>query len=102
MSKKLQFQGDLQETPVSDMLSTIVRNQLPGVVEVARDGMKKKLFIHEGHILHAASSDRSDRLGSLELAGTLDWVAKYRLLDAYREMSVQLGPVFERLAGGEA
>ena len=65
MSNKLHFQGTLQETPIVDLLSTIVRNQLPGVVQVSRDGLQKKLFIHEGHVLHAASTDRSDRLGSL-------------------------------------
>ncbi len=46
------------------MLYTVDRFQVPGVIEAQRDEVIKRVFIREGNVVHASSSDRSDSLGA--------------------------------------
>ncbi|HVR95403.1 MAG TPA: DUF4388 domain-containing protein [Thermoanaerobaculia bacterium] len=67
-----QYRGDLAQTALPEILFTIDRFQVPGVIEASRDGVVKRVFIKEGNVVHASSSDRDDSLGSyLERSGTL-------------------------------
>jgi hypothetical protein len=67
-----QYRGDLAQTELPEILHTIDRFQVPGVIEAQRQGVTKRVFIKEGNVVHAASSDREDSLGRyLELAGAL-------------------------------
>lgn len=37
---------------------------MPGVIEASRGGVVKQVYLREGNVVHAASSDREDSLGS--------------------------------------
>jgi hypothetical protein len=65
--KNFQYRGDLSETALPEILNTIDRFQVPGVIEAERDGVVKKVFIKEGRVVHATSSDRNDSLGGFLL-----------------------------------
>jgi uncharacterized protein DUF4388 len=67
-----QYRGDLAQTALPEILYTIDRFQVPGVIEASREGVVKRVFIKEGNVVHASSSDRNDSLGTyLERSGAL-------------------------------
>lgn len=67
-----QYRGDLSQTALPEILSTIDRFQVPGIIEASRGGVVKRVFIKEGNVVHASSTDRDDSLGSyLERSGVL-------------------------------
>jgi hypothetical protein len=67
-----QYRGDLGQTALPEILYTVDRFQVPGVIEASRHGVVKKVYIKEGNVVHATSSDRDDSLGSyLERSGVL-------------------------------
>lgn len=59
-----QYRGDLSQTALPEILYTIDRFQVPGVIEASREGIIKQVYIKEGNVVHATSSDRNDSLGS--------------------------------------
>jgi hypothetical protein len=59
-----QYRGDLSQTALPEILYTIDRFQVPGVIEASREGEVKQVFIKEGNVVHATSSDRNDSLGA--------------------------------------
>jgi hypothetical protein len=59
-----QYRGDLSQTALPEILYTIDRFQVPGVIEASREGVIKQVFIKEGNVVHATSSDRDDSLGA--------------------------------------
>ncbi len=68
-----QYRGDLAETALPEMLFTIHRFQVAGVVEAEREGIVKRVHIKEGNVVHATSTDLNDSLGTYLLrAGKLD------------------------------
>ena len=73
MSKSFQFQGSLEDTYLADMMFSIYRYKVPGVLEVSDEtGVVKKVFIDDGNLVHASSTDPQDRLGPfLSRAGKL-------------------------------
>jgi hypothetical protein len=72
VENNLQYRGDLAERTLPEILNTIERFQVPGVIETERDGVVKHVFIKEGCVVHADSSDRNDSLGNFLLrAGKL-------------------------------
>jgi Domain of unknown function (DUF4388) len=67
-----QYRGDLAQTALPEILHTIDRFQVPGVIEAQREGTIKRVFIKEGNVFHASSNDREDSLGRyLEASGLL-------------------------------
>ena len=73
MSKAYHFSGSLEDMSLPEMFANIDRHQVPGVVEIRRDDVEKRIFLHEGNVIHASSTDRSDRLGAhLYRLGLLD------------------------------
>ena len=64
LSPKFKYRGNLAETTLPEMLHTIDRFRVPGVVEVRRGGLIKRVYIRDGYIIHASSSDREDSLGA--------------------------------------
>lgn len=70
---RYQYRGDLAETALPEMLYTIHRFQVEGVIEAERAGVVKRVHIKEGNVVHASSTDREDSLGTYLLrAGMLD------------------------------
>lgn len=72
VENSFQYRGDLSQTALPEILYTIDRFQVPGVIEASREGVVKQVFIKEGNVVHATSTDRSDSLGSyLQRSGVL-------------------------------
>jgi hypothetical protein len=63
----LQFHSDLAETALPEILHTIDRFQVPGVIQASREGVVKHVHIREGNVVHATSTDREDSLGNFLL-----------------------------------
>ncbi|NOZ94606.1 MAG: DUF4388 domain-containing protein [Acidobacteria bacterium] len=61
------YRGRLEETTLAEMLATIHRYHVPGVMTLERDGVVKHLYLIDGDIIFADSSDPSERLGTLLL-----------------------------------
>ncbi|MEM7349550.1 MAG: DUF4388 domain-containing protein [Acidobacteriota bacterium] len=64
MGKTFQYRETLEDTALSEMFSTIYRHKVPGMIELSRDDIVKRIFINEGNVIHASSNDRADRLGA--------------------------------------
>ncbi|HKF44887.1 MAG TPA: DUF4388 domain-containing protein [Thermoanaerobaculia bacterium] len=73
MSRTFEYRGDLSATPLAEMLTTIHRYRVPGIVSVTRDKRARRLFLDEGVVLYAASNERESGLASfLNRQGVLD------------------------------
>ena len=64
VENSFQYRGDLSQTALPEILYTIDRFQVPGVIEASREGIVKQVYIKEGNVVHATSTDREDSLGS--------------------------------------
>jgi len=58
-----QYQSDLAQTPLPEILYTLHRYKAPGVLECRRGDETKKIFFDQGHVIFAASRDIADSLG---------------------------------------
>jgi len=66
------YSGELAETPLPEMLATIHRYRVPGVLEAVIGDVSKKVYIVEGDIIFASSTNRAESLGDMLLtAGRL-------------------------------
>ena len=76
MDSNFQYRSDLAETALPEILYTIDRFQVPGVITASREGIVKQVFLREGKVTHATSTDREDSLGSfLQKSGVLSAAA---------------------------
>jgi hypothetical protein len=57
------YHGDLETTPLPAILATINRYGVPGVLEVARSDITKRVYLLDGDIIFATSTDRRESLG---------------------------------------
>ncbi|MEM7585047.1 MAG: DUF4388 domain-containing protein [Acidobacteriota bacterium] len=64
MGKTFQYHETLEDTSLSEMFATIYRHKVPGLIEISRDDVSKRIYINEGNVVHATSTDRTDRLGA--------------------------------------
>lgn len=62
--KAFEYHARLEETALPEMLHTVDRFQVPGVIEARREDVEKRVFIREGNVVHATSTDRNDSLGA--------------------------------------
>ncbi len=60
----MEYRGDLGQTTLPEMLFTIHRHAVPGVMVARRDGVVKRIWLRAGNVIHASSSDRADSLGA--------------------------------------
>lgn len=58
-----EFRSDLGKTPLAEVLETVRRYRVPGVITVTRQGIEKRIFIWQGDVIFATSSDMFDSLG---------------------------------------
>ena len=72
MDRKFEYRGDLGLTPLPEILATIHRYRVPGVVVVSREGRVRRVVLEEGVVVFASSNEREVSLGmSLLRAGIL-------------------------------
>lgn len=62
------YVGELAETPLPEMLATIHRYRVPGVLEAEVGDALKRVFIYDGDIIFATSTNRAESLGDMLLA----------------------------------
>ena len=74
------FRGNLSRTPLAEILATIHRHGVPGVMEFTRGEETRKLFFIDGDIIFATSSDRGMSLGDY-------LVSKGRITKAQHQVS---------------
>ena len=48
MNKRFEYRGDLAVTPLPEILATVHRYRVAGVVTLSRDGRVRRLFLEEG------------------------------------------------------
>jgi hypothetical protein len=66
------YRGDLRQTALPEMLALIHRTRVAGVIEASYGEFTKRVWIADGCVVHAASSDLADSLGGyLRRAGKL-------------------------------
>ena len=63
-SPKFLYRGDLAQTPLPEILATIHRYRAPGVVECRRGGDTKNIYLENGNIIFATSTNLADSLGA--------------------------------------
>ncbi len=64
MNRRLEYRGDLAETTLPEMLYTIERFRVPGIVEARAGEVVKRVYIRDGYLIHASSTDLADSLGA--------------------------------------
>jgi hypothetical protein len=62
-NREFVYRGDLLSTPLPAILATINRYSVPGVLEVSHGDITKRVYLLDGDIIFATSSDRSESLG---------------------------------------
>lgn len=63
VSEEFVFRGDLESDSLPEILATIHRHGVPGVLECARDDVTKCVYFATGDIIFATSTDRDESLG---------------------------------------
>ncbi len=74
------FRGKLSQTPLPEVLATVHRYGVPGVMEFSREDETRKLYFIDGDIIFATSSDRGMSLGDY-------LVSKGRITPAQHQVS---------------
>ena len=62
MSGGFTYSAELATTGLPEVFGVIQRYAVPGMLEVTRAGMVKRVFTQDGYVVHANSSDPIDRL----------------------------------------
>jgi hypothetical protein len=57
-SRKFEYRGDLSEMPLPEILATIHRYRVPGIVSVSRDGRARRIYVDDGLVVFAASNEK--------------------------------------------
>lgn len=73
MPRSFEYNGDLAVTPLAEILATIHRYGVPGVVDVTRGMRTRRIFVEDGLVVFAASNEKDMDLASYLLKqGALD------------------------------
>lgn len=72
------YVGELGETPLPEMLATIHRYRVPGVLDAEVGDFAKRVFISNGDIIFASSNNRAESLGDMLLTGGRITKEQYR------------------------
>lgn len=63
MERKFEYRGDLAVTPLPEVLATINRYRVPGVVSVSRENRLRRIVLDEGVVAFATSNEKEVSLG---------------------------------------
>jgi len=72
------YVGELADTPLPEMLVTIYRHRVPGLLEVTTDDSIRRVVISSGDIVFASSTNRAESLGDMLLAANRLSMEQYR------------------------
>ena len=62
MSQHFEYRGDLAVTPLPEILATVHRYRVPGIMSLSREGRMRRIFLEDGLVVFAASNEREDGL----------------------------------------
>ena len=65
MSASVPFPGDLGETPLTDVLESLRLRRATGTLIVSSNSVEKSVYMEDGQIIFASSTDVQDRLGEM-------------------------------------
>lgn len=68
MEPSFDLRGDLKDFAVNRLLQAILAEDLNGCLTVSRDSISRRLYLKDGMITYASSTERSDRLGEILVA----------------------------------
>ena len=89
LERTSQYRGDLRQTALPEMLAIIQQARVAGVIEAVLGDVTKRIFLENGYVVHASSSDLADSLGGfLRRVGKLS-EADFRSAMAKRAASGQ-------------
>jgi len=63
MEKKFEYRGDLAATPLAEILATIHRYRVAGIMSVSREGRLRRIHLDEGLVIFATSNEKEVSLG---------------------------------------
>src|SRR5262249_16687178 len=63
MEKRFEYRGELAVTPLAEVLATINRYRVPGVVAVEGGTGMRKIYLDDGRVIFATSNEREVSLG---------------------------------------
>ena len=63
LERTSQYRGDLRQTALPEMLAIIHQARVAGVIEAVLGEVTKRVFLENGYVVHASSSDLADSLG---------------------------------------
>jgi hypothetical protein len=66
-SDEFVFRSDLEKSPLPEILATVSRYGVPGVLEVVHGNVVKRVYLADGEIIFATSNDRGESLGEFLL-----------------------------------
>jgi hypothetical protein len=64
MEKRFEYRGDLAVTPLAEILATIHRYRVPGVVRAARGDRERAIYLESGLVVFATATERDAGLGA--------------------------------------
>ena len=67
LQNKLRYEADLERDSLGALLVKIYNYRVPGLIEATRAGVTKRLFLRDGNVIYATSTDPRDRLGKLSV-----------------------------------
>lgn len=87
LERTSQYRGDLRQTALPEMLAIIHQARVAGVIEAVLGEVTKRIYLENGYVVHASSSDLADSLGGyLRRIGKLS-EAEFRTAMAKRAAS---------------
>jgi two-component system OmpR family response regulator len=63
LDRTSQYRGDLRQTALPEMLAIIHQARVAGVIEAVLGEVTKRIYLENGYVVHASSSDLADSLG---------------------------------------
>lgn len=63
MERKFEYRGDLGVTPLPEILATIHRYRVPGVLNLSREARLRRIVLDEGTVMFATSNEKEMSLG---------------------------------------
>jgi hypothetical protein len=63
MQHGFEYRGDLAVTPLAEVLATINRYRVPGVLSLSREARMRKIHLDDGLVIFATSNEREVSLG---------------------------------------
>lgn len=64
MAKRFEYRGDLAVTPLPEILATIHRYRVPGVVRASLQEKQRRIFVDDGRVVFAETNERGASLGA--------------------------------------